>query len=146
MKKSLLSKSCFLLFIITSFSFASCKKDGNSAKAKTDNLTGVTWTSSRIEFQKADGTWQEQHDADLNFAFVFNADNTFSAVQTTPSGHYTDNGAWHLINGNTQLTLSGNAYQGTYTVTQLTSSTLQWTVTSPGFWGTSNAVRETFGH
>jgi hypothetical protein len=148
MKKSLPLATIILLFL---FACASCgKKD--SAAAKTDNLTGVTWTSTKIEYQQADGSWKDEqtvvNPADTHvYTFIFNADNTFSVKSVGSFSSATNTGTWHLINNNTQLSFTGNSYQGTYTITQLTSSKLQWTVVSPGFWGNGGrAVRETFGH
>jgi len=148
MKLALPNKPFFLSFLIASLAFTSCKKDGGSTNTvKTDKFTGVTWTSNKIEFQQADNSWKEVNDPDFHWSFVFNTDNTFTVVQMYRQGNSTKTGTWHLINNNTQLTLSGNYYQGTYTITQSSSSVLQWTVVSPGFWGNEGrAVRETFGH
>ncbi|MBD1363482.1 hypothetical protein IDJ77_06645 [Mucilaginibacter sp. ZT4R22] len=147
MKNTLTLKN-FFLFLFFSIAAASCKKGGsdNGTTVKPSTLTGVTWTSNKVEFQKADGSWEAQTDGDFHFAFVFNSDNTFSVTQTYfNGGKGTKTGTWHLINNDTQVTLSGNSYADTYTVTQLTSSTLQWTAIPSSFFGKSG-VRETFSH
>jgi hypothetical protein len=133
------------LHLLACLAFAalpSCKKGGGSAEAKTDNLTGVTWRVRTVEFQQADGSWKDEPGEVTAAAFVFGADNTF----TVSHDNRTETGGWHFASGTSQIVLSGNAFDGTYAVTQLTSSTLQWTITDPPFWGTTKPVRETLGH
>jgi hypothetical protein len=142
MKKIVPLNHFCMLLVIASLGLASCKKGGGSAEAKTDNLTGVTWRVLKVEFQQADGSWTDEPDEVTAAAFVFGADNTF----TVSHDSRTETGGWHFASGNSQIVLSGNAFDGTYAVTQLTGSTLQWTITDPPFWGTTKPVRETFGH
>jgi hypothetical protein len=141
-----------LFALIISFTlFQSCKKDSNSTNTvKTSSLTGVTWTSTKIEYQQTDGSWKDEqtivNPLDTHvYTFIFNTDNTFSVKSVNSFSNTTKTGTWHFINNNSQITLSGNIYADTYTVTQLTSSTLQWTVIPSAFFGKSG-VRETFGH
>lgn len=128
MKRNLLISTLIALLTIGLYS---CKKDtSNSAASAVKLLTSSRWTFQKYEYNK-NGTWipDDIDPADPNkFTVGFNANNTFSDYSLIDGSTVT--GTWNFSSNSTVLTTTGgdlDMIPAVYTVTQLTSSTLQLT-------------------
>jgi len=143
MKKNLLIPALLMLLTVN---FYSCKKDSpnSSSSSAVKLLTSSRWTFQKYEYNQ-NGTWIADPDAvDADkFTVGFNTNNTFSEYDLT-NGE-TSPGTWNFSSNNTVITTTGGGdiFPAVYTVTVLTSSTLQITnLNYPVY----NGERLTFTH
>jgi hypothetical protein len=137
MKTTLHYLLALLLCSVSALLTTSCSKDSSSTSGGSSDftlLTTGTWTVQSISYEQSNGTWVTPTPVAGEYSITFGANYYFSQ---SGSGDFSNNNIWTL--NSTGLSLNGgfDNITGQYTITQLTSSTLDITAmnyqNSPGF-------------
>ncbi|MBL7712704.1 MAG: lipocalin family protein [Chitinophagaceae bacterium] len=140
-------KKSIVIILLGSALFGSCKKDKDPSR--TELLQKGKWKLSQANFNGLVNLMDNMKDCQKDNFYTFNTDKTITvdegAAKCSSSAEQTyKDGNWSLVNGDAQISISGNAlgFGGTLTgdIVTLNSTTLQIKkdTTVSGFKGTAN--------